>query len=230
MWKLFENYKDKKWSEIEKGKHRVQFLHVMDFARFTVKYEETVEEQIAILDYLMEVIKTDFQAELRADMLYKQEARTVTEIFPVDYAIAHHMIPERGPKENWVLKTVDLSKDCVLLVPWSEARMIRSIKNLFKNDFCYYSYNHWSYYYTYVDLCYVYSGNHSIAAGIHFRKGSIQAEQIDITPLFPHVHTDGIDWYNSHTGEVIGQTADFRIGALYEIAKLKKEIETKQEP
>jgi len=44
------------------------------------------------------------------------------------------------------------------------------------------------------------------------------------------IRTDGMDWYNTHTGEVIGQTADFRIGALYEIAKLKKEIETKQEP
>jgi len=51
MREFSEKYRNKKRSEVEKRNHRGQFLHVMDFVRLTVEFEETVENQIAILDY-----------------------------------------------------------------------------------------------------------------------------------------------------------------------------------
>lgn len=52
-----------------------------------------------------------------------------------------------------------------------------------------------------------------------------QSEQHDITELFPHVCTDGQNWYNAHTDETIGDVIDFRVSIIYEIAKVKHQLE-----
>lgn len=93
------------------------------------------------------------------------------------------------------------------------------------NGFVHDKSNHWAYCFPYISLCYVHNGKYLIPSGITYKKGIIQAKEYDITKLFPHMHTDGINWYNSHSNEKRGELADFRLGVIYEIARLKYTIE-----
>lgn len=65
---------------------------------------------------------------------------------------------------------------------------------------------------------------HSIASGIMCYKGKIKAKKIDITPLYDHVYTNGVYWYNTHTNNILTTLTDFRIGILYEISKIKNNL------
>ncbi|WP_423055302.1 DUF6710 family protein [Zhaonella formicivorans] len=78
-----------------------------------------------------------------------------------------------------------------------------------------------AYYFSYVDICYVCNGNHSVASGIVYKKGHIEAKVYDITRLFEHVYTDGLYWYNSHNNDILDDLFDFRVGVIYEVSKLK---------
>lgn len=45
--------------------------------------------------------------------------------------------------------------------------------------------------------------------------------QYNIQPLFEHIRTNGGEWINVHTGEVVAEVMDFRIATLYELYRLK---------
>lgn len=96
-----------------------------------------------------------------------------------------------------------------------------SIKNIFANKFEFDELNHKAYYFSHVNICYVYNGNHSIASGVVYKKGYITAEECDVSRLFDHVYTDGSHWYNSHNNQALDNLFDFRVGIIYEITKLK---------
>lgn len=68
---------------------------------------------------------------------------------------------------------------------------------------------------TAMDMCIVTKGYHSINAGRYFKKGLILSPVYHVEELFPHVRTDGRQWYSSHTGEKLKKAEDFRFAALY---------------
>ena len=96
--------------------------------------------------------------------------------------------------------------------------------NISENDFVYDKNNHFAIYYPYINLCYVTCGNHSINAGRYFRKGSIVADEYDLTSCFPHIETDGSYWFNTHTNEPLIPVDDYRFAAIFTIAKMKYEL------
>lgn len=119
---------------------------------------------------------------------------------------------------------VNLSSTKIYLHPWNNDRTSESLLNISENDFVYNKNNHFAIYYPYINLCYVTCGNHSINAGRYFRKGSIVADEFNLTACFPHIKTDGCYWFNAHTNEPLIPVDDYRFAAIFTIAKMKYEL------
>lgn len=202
----------------------------MEFARQVMEEETQKEDQIIILDFMLEVIKEDLKNDLLSTIFYSKEnfEKSMKLPFPFcfydEFAHEHKLFP---PGEKRLIR-VDLARDCVLVLPWNRRRMRDNIKNIFMRKFEFDESNHKAYYFSPVNICYVYNGNHSIASGVVYKKGYITAEECDVSRLFDHVYTDGLYWYNSHNNQVLDNLFDFRIGIIYEISKLKYEIEGKE--
>jgi len=204
----------------------LEFRKAMYFVRQTLRYEKEDRDKIIVLDYIMKVIKEDIKCDLLTTILYQPESfdKTISFPFPFWY------YDEKGKKYNFEMlknetRSVNLATDCVLVLAWDRERMRNSIKNIFLNNFTFIPSNHLAYYFDYVDICYAYNGTHSISAGLGHRQGTIEAEKFDVTLLFNHVYTDGCCWYSKHNGERLGELFDFRIGVIYEIARIKYGIE-----
>lgn len=119
---------------------------------------------------------------------------------------------------------VNLSSTKIYLHPWNNDRTSESLVNISGNDFVYNKKNHFAIYYPYINLCYVTCGNHSINAGRYFRKGSIVADEFNLTACFPHIKTDGCYWFNAHTNEPLIPVDDYRFAAIFTIAKMKYKL------
>lgn len=201
-----------------------EFKHAMSFVNGFLEVEKNIQNKLITLDFILEVVKEDLKTDLLSYIFYSEAnfSRQLIYPFPLRY------FDEQGNthflKEEETVN-VDLTHDCVLVLPWRQDRLCKQIINLFRNNFSYDSRNHKACYYPYVSLCYVYNGNHSIASGVVHKKGTIKAQQYDITELFPHIYTDGQSWYNTHTGEKTGDVTDFRISIIYEVAKAKHQLE-----
>lgn len=52
-----------------------------------------------------------------------------------------------------------------------------------------------------------------------YDKNNHYSYYYNITTFYSHCHTDGIYWYNSHTNDIIYDVHDFRLAAIYELAK-----------
>lgn len=199
-----------------------EFGYAMEFAQQALTEESKKEDKIVILDFMLDVIREDLKNDLLSTILYSKENFEKTIKFPFPFCF----YDEFGDKHELFLPEeklvgVDLAKDCVLVLPWNRKRMRDSIKNIFANKFEFDELNHKVYYFSHVNICYVYNGNHSIASGVVYKKGYITAEECDVSRLFDHVYTDGLYWYNSHNNQVLDNLFDFRIGIIYEITKLK---------
>ncbi|KFL44586.1 hypothetical protein CH76_01940 [Lysinibacillus sp. BF-4] len=82
--------------------------------------------------------------------------------------------------------------------------------------------NHFSTYFSSLELCYVDNGLHSTTAGIIHEKGTIMAKHVDAEALFPHVVTDGKKWVNVHTKTPYElEVHDFRFAILYTLGQKK---------
>lgn len=207
-----------------------EFRYAMEFARQAMKEESKKEHKIIILDFMLDVIKEDLKNDLLSTIFYSKEnfEKRIKLPFPFCFYDEFAREHELFPLEEKRLIRVDLAKNCVLVLPWNRKRMRDSIKNIFASKFEFDESNHKAYYFSHVNICYVYNGNHSIASGVVYKKGYITAEECDVSRLFDHVYTDGLYWYNSHNKQVLDNLFDFRIGIIYEISKLKYEIEGKE--
>ena len=209
---------------------RSEFIYSMDFVRQTLEYEKEKKDQIIILNYMLDVVRNDLKYDLLTTILYSSEYFTKEISLPFPSYYYDEQGNEVETDSNYGQeKDVDLSENCVLVLPWNRDRLRNSIKNIYKNEFKYHSSNHLAYYYTHVDICYAYNGLHSISSGIGHKKGFIKASERDVSRLFNHVHTDGLYWFNAHNNEKIGEVFDFRIAILYELAKIKYKLENSLE-
>jgi hypothetical protein len=202
-----------------------EFNHAVGFARDVIESEQSDKDKIIILDFMMDVIREDLKTDLLSHIFYNEahfdeEFHCPLPVFYLDAEGQECLIPKLGKT------TIDLSETCVLVLPWDRERIKNQVKNIYHNDFIYHPSNHKGYYFPYLGLCHVYNGRHSISAGIiHKKKGTFEVVAYDITAAFPHLHTDGCNWFNSHNNKKRYELTDFRIGILYELSKMKYNLE-----
>lgn len=206
---------------------RRSFDNSLGYIRTLLRSQEDSDKKLLLLDYIQGVIKRDLHAEFQAAIFYEgYKVRKISTPFPSFFRNKNdELICIVKLKEY---KEIDLSSDCIFALPWRDISVISTINMLSEIDFQYIEGNHGALYYYPMDICYVYNGNHSISAGMHFKKGKSKADFCDITPLFSNVYTDGASWYNIHTNNVIEELCDFRIALLFEVAKMKYNVKIKK--
>lgn len=204
-----------------------EFNHAIGFARKVIECEETDKDRIIILDFMLSAIREDIKTDLLSHIFYNKEHFDREFHYPIPLFYTNEQgqefsLPDLGEK------VIDLTEVCVLALPWNRESMKNQIKNIYNNDFIYQPSNHSANYFPYLGLCHAHGGLHSISAGIiHQKKGTIEANAYDITAAFPHLHTDGCNWFNSHTNEKKHELIDFRLGIIYELSKMKYHIENR---
>lgn len=200
-----------------------QFMYTMEIAHSWLEKCEWPESTM-ILDYMMNVIREDFKSSVMITIFYRKEHfkdydRMI--FFPENYFNENGEELKIHNSANEETININLKDTCVITVPWSRDRMKRAIEELNVQDFIFHSTNHYSTYYTPIEVCYIESGGHSIAAGIGYKKGEIISKKVDVSKAFPHLFSDGAYWYNTHTKKRLNPVYDFRVALLFELAKLK---------
>ncbi|MBP1547195.1 MAG: hypothetical protein J6A37_11425 [Oscillospiraceae bacterium] len=185
----------------------------------------TRDEQIALLDYIVDMLKEDICSGSAAKVLMSSFSSPFHQFIPYYYKDESGMKHSALSKER---QCVSLGEAHIYICPWNKERIPDNLFRLKQVPFRFDNENHKSYYYTDIDLCHVYNGNHSIHIGIYLKKGEIESDVCRTELLYPHCHTDGEYWYNSHTGEKISKVADFRIAALYYVAQIRYKIKSEE--
>jgi hypothetical protein len=204
---------------------RREFNHAMDFLKYNCEREQDITSKLAVIDYFMSAIKLDLQGDLLTSTFYRDEAIELqsSEVIPDSYfddkGTEHTMITGKSERI-----CIDLSKDTVFVIPWKHESILNSLQAMLKYGYQTNESNASAVYYTEVDFTFIDSGRHHAAAAISRREGFIQANKIDIKPLFPHVYADGREWFDTHSRKSISKLCDFRFGLLFEAAKLKNEL------
>lgn len=180
------------------------------------------DEKVTLLNYLIDSILEDICTSHIAQILYNKEPPiNMEDLVPLQ------LFDELGNEISICTNKkieVDLSKSKVYVCPWNKSRLHDILLTLYKTSFKYDESNHLSYFFTDLDFCWVYNGNHSICAGIYYKKGTIISEICDTKLLYLHCKTDGQFWYNLHTGEKLMPVYDFRFAAAFSIAQIRNKI------
>lgn len=199
-----------------------EFENAMRNIEIMLREEENKKDKIILLDFISQVIKEDLKTTLLSHIFYNPpgfKEDILTGVFPLYY------YDEKGNYCKILCsgeKEIDLASDSVVVrYPWRLDRLQKCIKIIHKEGFEYHAHNHKAYYFPFIDLCYLYNGLHSSACGVVYRQGKIKADVYDLTELFPHVYTDGVNWYNLHNKSAIYKVEDFRFAILYEIGRKK---------
>jgi len=213
----------------------VSFYNVMKAADYALDINQDINDKIIALEYLLKAIAVDFTSDIQSRLIYKdynkEQIQTHIPFFPSTFydndMIEHSFIKECNTDKQIL---VDLNHDNVLTTPWNMTRFFTSGINIYRNPFVFHQSNHLSYYYSDINICWVHNGLHSTSAGVYHKKGKILSKYCDISPLFNHIKTDGLDWYCVHSGYKLDKLFDFRIGALFEIAKIKHNLLIENRP
>lgn len=222
FFRNFLNKKKRKETEIITS-FKMEFNFAVDYVNFVLEMEKSLEDKINMIDFFMEVVRKDIQYDLMSKFLYSEMDRIFIDA-PIPISL---MSKDPNEKDKAILvredKIINLSKDSIVLLPWDRFRFSNTVRSIYKSGFKYMKNNHKAYFYSDIDLCYVHSGNHSVTTGIIKREGTIIAEEYNIKNLFKCLTTDGLKWYLNR--EKYTEVFDFRIAILYELAKIKYNLQ-----
>lgn len=217
------------WNKVGGG---VEFDELFRWVNRCLDGEEKLQDPdraIVFLDYIINAVAKDLKYEWITD-LFKQEERGgdyESSFFP-DYFYDESQERYSFHTECFIGQThlVSLERDTVVSLPWKRERIIDTYDigkiRSFKQD----DSNHEGQYYIELGLSYVHNGRHSVTAGSSNHQGTLVLPAYSLENLFPHVESDGTKWINAHTKEELRDGfLDYRIGILYELAKIKWNVE-----
>lgn len=192
----------------------------------TGEYGQTRERKIDILDYLIEVLLVELCSCGAVDPLINSQSEQYQNgyrwPFPMEFRISSgEWIKIFGDKKT----EVDLATTKIYVHPWNNGRTVKNLFLLKDTEFVYDKNNHDTYYFTDLNFCYVYNGNHSINMGRYMKKGKIMSSVCDMEILYSRIRTDGKQWYYIDTGEVIrSYVDDWRLAAAFTFGQMRYEI------
>lgn len=183
---------------------------------------ENSSEKVDVIDFVVKAIKNDIKYDYLTQILYFNNPGTFAcSILPIQ------INNKKGAKikaENKSIRAVSLKDDIVLTIPAEKKKLYRRIIGQKNAPFVYDPNCQNAKYYEPLGICTVVNGRHSIAAGAIYEKGEIEAEVIDISPLFKYMHTDGENWINTETDIVFKEVMDFRVAVIYELIRMKRKL------
>lgn len=210
--------------EVKEKRRRSGFKENYSSIMYTAKLwteNKPHEEQLIYLNYLIEVLLRDIVSSGAAAPLILHCKEPFSEPFPTGYY---------DKNNNWnsiysdKYIEVNLADTMIYVRPWNNRRTASNVRDFAKKAFVYQKEEHLSHFYTDIDLCYVFNGNHSVNAGRYYKNGKIISQVFETEKLYPYYETDGAYWYNKQTKEKYLQVDDFRLAAVYSLAKMRNGI------
>lgn len=197
----------------------ISYKSVIDLAKSWCSLSSP-NESVVLLDYLIDTLINDICIYQVSLPIYKGFSNAVRHPFPTSCKdeYSKEISCFTGRKIS-----IELSKTPTFTTPRDSARTRASLIRLQKEEFEFNPLNHDCYYYPEINLCYVGNGNHSINAGRYFKKGTVEASEILLSKLFPHIETDGVNWLSIHHKSPIDslKIPDFRFAAIYSLAQMR---------
>lgn len=183
-------------------------------------------DKIAVLDYAADIIANEWIAFSQAEILNEKDVNLIRRILPRKY-----------PDENGIMKEsakgvteIDFRITPVVVSAWNVDRLTMAIADVKANGFIYDEDNHIMDYIPELNIAVAYNGFHHITAAAYWKTGKARAAVVSLQELYPHLKTDGCDWYNAHTGSYICAVPDLRFAALYSIKQLAYKLENDLTP
>jgi predicted ABC-type ATPase len=200
----------------------LHYESAMQNIQLVVDCAQSPLEKIRAYNYAMFIIRADYAAYTKSLMFRKEFADRVAAFFPASYYLAD------GTKETFTKEPISniislAQADGIVAFPWEYSRLARILPEIYQKGFIA-DENHKANYYAEIDLTVVFSGNHSISAGIFYGSGSINANVYLLSKLYEHVDTDGVNWINRHNGQVLTPVLSEHLAILYEISRRKNGI------
>lgn len=204
-----------------------EFRSATTTAKRWLKTLESKKDKLDFINFLMAIIRDDVQTDYMAVIIYYTNIDDLKDArlpFPLEYR-------DESDKKHSIhceneIKELDLATDFIIVWPLSLEKIKKSFTILNHHDFKTTDDRQKAFYFRGLDMASVSKGNHSTLTGIGLKKGKIVAREVyDIRKLFPHVDTDGVEWINHHTREIIQSVPDFRFAILYQFARMKYELE-----
>lgn len=153
-----------------------------------------------------------------ADFFGSPFARVTAEGETVDAVV------DRSAPERYRLR---LGRDPVLAVPWTRSRLVSALANIGharRMGDWHADINHRVELLLPFGLARVHGGNHSLAAGVANAEGTLVTEAVtDLSPLYAHLHYDGLSMVRRHDGCALWEVVDEELGVLFEIGRLMLE-------
>ncbi|MFL1672539.1 DUF6710 family protein [Paenibacillus dendritiformis] len=178
--------------------------------------------------YLMNLLYTDDHGKVKRypDITSSLLFIKGSEILTSDYKTMFDLYDLNYRKEK---VEIDLRRDLVLPWPWALSRLINSISFIGEErhwgDWEEDTLNHNLELWLPVRLCFVNSGNHSIASGIIQGEGKLNSRTVfDMSVLYDHVYTDGINYYRSFDHSVISNVELVEFAVIFEVGRKKCEL------
>lgn len=226
----------------EKNKRKV-FNNMVEFAMDTAtnidpRYKPEINninpERNPIFDAI-KLIGLRTQTKYITNLLYKvEEDERLPDISPSYFLFDDNMIVDEGrnmydlfderQKEGY---EAFFNIDLIYPWAWNTSRYLNSISNIGKGR-AYGEWrqddNHYIEMWLPMRTCFVYSGNHSITAGIIQNSRTVKPEKVyDISPIYDYLYTDGINYYRKNDDSIIAKVNDLEFAAIFEIGRFMKD-------
>lgn len=141
-------------------------------------------------------------------------------------------LPQSFHSTKWIQETkskdkytINLSEDIAISSPWTSDRFIKSMSCIGENKPCGTwrkdSSNHYIELLMPFRIAWFGNGYHSGMTGILHGQGVAEADETyDATPLFDFMHTNGVHFYDTATGEKLSNVKHVEFAAIYELGRL----------
>ena len=138
------------------------------------------------------------------------------------------------------LKSIDTEKTIeiniadthIYTIPYDKKKRLQAIKNLRREDLDRNKNELIAYYYPDVNAAFVAEGRHHIHAADYYNRGTLICKLFDDTLLYENVYTNGRIWHHRNPSSDVVPVKDFRLAAVYSLARrrhlFKKRVESKQ--
>jgi hypothetical protein len=222
------NLKKKNTSNIEK------FNRIINFAKEIIDSDPEYSGKHPIID-VIRLLGRKVQTDYLMNLLYcEDESHTGSLYYPSLFIDEEEKITKNGLELRELLKEVDsvrkiyLKHDLVFPWPWKRSRLINCLIQIgegrelgvWEEDVR----NHFVELWLPIGIVWVSGGNHSISTGIIQGEGVIKPEIThDISPLYEHIYSDGINYYTKFDNKPICQVKDVEFAAIFEIGRLMVE-------
>lgn len=177
---------------------------------------------IDVIDTLIVMVGNNIKYDYISDFIYCDYIRSCfANFFPIKIENDEGKIIEA---EEIGKTEIDLQDAIIAPYPHSKRGAIRNLLDRKKEDFIFYSRNHYGRLYKPMNVFQVESGNHSLMACItHKKTGKLLVDTVDMTPLFDYVYTDGEFWMCKDGYFCNTSLFDYRWAVIYELSRIKYE-------